>query len=181
MTTTMSKYHSTELAYDSAYGSPHLTFEQKRALHRTGRRGVPLITAADARSRGRARDEAPDIDDPEGERERPKITEAELEMLLDVFAKMPEAEKQACMQALKDNFDLPEEDPEDGESEAGSSIGAMDAKAAKSFFERYPEARRIKIDMSGIQPPPKQQPAMDAAATENFYRMYPEARRIKFG
>jgi hypothetical protein len=60
----------------------------------------------------------------------------------------------------------------------GTVVEPQTAEDSKSdFFRRFPDAARIRIDNSGIQPPARA--SHSGADTEDFYRRYPDARRIK--
>jgi hypothetical protein len=47
------------------------------------------------------------------------------------------------------------------------------------FYARFPDAARIHIDNSGIQPRRRATSHSDAAGAKSFYDMFPGAARIK--
>jgi hypothetical protein len=66
--------------------------------------------------------------------------------------------------------------------QATDSMLAKRAKDRDDFFARFPDAARIGIDNSGIQPRPRGRAssvAMDAAGVKRFAEMFPDAARIR--
>jgi hypothetical protein len=56
---------------------------------------------------------------------------------------------------------------------------AGDAKARDDFFARFPDAAKIRIDNSGIQPPARAASYSDAAGAKSFFELVPQAKRIR--
>jgi hypothetical protein len=62
--------------------------------------------------------------------------------------------------------------------QAVDNIMTKRAKDRDDFYARFPDAAKIKIDNSGIQPPARTS-SHSAEGTESFFARYPDAKRIR--
>ena len=63
--------------------------------------------------------------------------------------------------------------------QAADNMIAKREKDRADFYARFPDAARIRIDNSGIQPRARAASHSDAAGAKSFYDMFPDAARIK--